>query len=65
MEPVVELWIPKDVGVEQLIRQINKFNCEYTIKVVAGTIRFSCDNPELFARIKEHTVHAREIYIVA
>ena len=65
MEPVVELWIPKDVGVENLIRQITKFHCDYSIRVVGDTIRFSCDNPELFARIREHTVHAREIYIVA
>lgn len=65
MEPIVELWIPRELGTEQLIRQINKFNCEYTIKVVAGTIRFSCDNEQLFARIKEHTPQAREIYIVA
>jgi hypothetical protein len=65
MEPNVELWIPRELGTEQLIRQINKFNCEYTIRVVSGTIRFSCDNQELFDRIKEHTPQAREIYIVS
>lgn len=65
MEPNVELWIPRELGTEQLIRQINKFNCEYSIKVVGSTIRFSCDNEELFSRVKEHTPQAREIYLVS
>jgi hypothetical protein len=64
MEPVVELWIPREVGVDNLIRQIKKFNCDYILKVRGDTIRFSCDNSELFQRIREHTPQAREIYIV-
>jgi hypothetical protein len=64
MNSDVELWIPRELGTEQLMRQINKYNCEYTIRVVAGTIRFSCDDEELFNRIREHTPQAREIYIV-
>jgi hypothetical protein len=64
MEPIVELWIPRELGTDRLISQISKYNCEYTIKVVAGTIRFNCNNPDLYNLVKNHTPGVREIYIV-
>jgi hypothetical protein len=61
----IELWIPLSVGTEQLMRQVSKFDCDYTISRCGDTIRFSCDSDELRERVKAHTVHAREIYIVS
>lgn len=64
MEPNIELWIPREVGTEQLVRQINKYTSDYSLRVIGATIRFSCDDPELYQRVKDTTPRAREIYVV-